>query len=98
MRLPTRRRPHSRIVLALALASAVGGSVLPAVPAFGATAPAPASASASAAEAPASGAGAAGSTALGLSAEELPFPTVLAIALAAAGITAVGMVRRPRRD
>ena len=94
MRLPTRRRPHSRIVLALALASAVGGSVLPAVPAFGATAPA----SASAAEAPAPGADAAGGTALGLSAEELPFPTVLAIALAAAGITAVGMVRRPRRD
>ncbi|MFT2691768.1 histidine-type phosphatase [Clavibacter zhangzhiyongii] len=35
--------------------------------------------------------------ATGMSADELPFLAVLAFALGAAGITAVGMVRRPRR-
>ncbi|MFT2711812.1 histidine-type phosphatase [Clavibacter sp. Sh2126] len=35
--------------------------------------------------------------ATGMSADELPFLAVLAFALAAAGITAVGMVRRPHR-
>lgn len=35
--------------------------------------------------------------ATGMTADELPFLTVLAFALFAAGITAVGMVRRPRR-
>jgi hypothetical protein len=32
-----------------------------------------------------------------MTADELPFLAVLALALGAAGITAVGMVRRPRR-
>ncbi|RIJ50304.1 histidine-type phosphatase, partial [Clavibacter lycopersici] len=36
--------------------------------------------------------------ATGMSADELPFLAVLAFALAAAGITAVGVVRRPQRD
>ncbi|MFT2690146.1 histidine-type phosphatase [Clavibacter zhangzhiyongii] len=36
--------------------------------------------------------------ATGMSADELPFLAVLAFALGAAGITAVGMVRRPRQD
>ncbi|MBM7412672.1 hypothetical protein JOE38_002495 [Clavibacter michiganensis] len=36
--------------------------------------------------------------ATGMSADELPFLAVLAIALGAAGITAVGVVRRPRKD
>lgn len=36
--------------------------------------------------------------ATGMSADELPFLAVLAFALGAAGITAVGVVRRPRRD
>ncbi|MBF4623005.1 histidine-type phosphatase [Clavibacter sp. VKM Ac-2872] len=36
--------------------------------------------------------------ATGMSADELPFLAVLAFALGAAGITAVGVVRRPRQD
>ncbi|OUD88346.1 Histidine phosphatase superfamily (branch 2) [Clavibacter michiganensis subsp. michiganensis] len=36
--------------------------------------------------------------ATGMSADELPFLAVLAFALGAAGITAVGVVRRPRRE
>ncbi|MFT2752642.1 histidine-type phosphatase [Clavibacter sp. Sh2088] len=72
----------------------------------GAAAPAPAASGAPADPASASGLAPAGSTAAhgaelpatGMSADELPFLAVLALALAAAGITAVGMVRRPRQD
>jgi hypothetical protein len=72
-------------------------------------APAPAASGAPAdpgsAAGPAAGHAAAGSSsahgaelpATGMSADELPFLAVLAFALSAAGITAVGMVRRPRR-
>lgn len=71
-----------------------------------APAAAPAASGAPADPASASGLAPAGSAAAhgeelpatGMSADELPFLAVLAFALAAAGITAVGMVRRPRQD